>query len=538
MHNLNKRISESLYLALIAAIIFIPFLGKVHLFDWDEINFAESAREMILTNDYWHVQINFQPFWEKPPFYFWLQVFSMKLFGINEFAARFPNAICGIVTLVTIYNIAIKEGSRSTAIWWVLLVAGSFTPHLYFKSGIIDPWFNYFIFMSIYMLVLASKNAEAQTKQMLFAGIFAGLAMITKGPVAVLIISLCALVYVAFNRFRIFFSIKQFLIAILAFGIISSTWIWAEVSQNGWNVLADFIAYQIDLFRNPVAGHGQPFYYHALVLLLGCFPASFFFIGGLRLQYVSEEQKHFAKWMSILFWVVLVLFSSVTTKIVHYSSLCYLPLTFIAAGFINHHVNIKKSFTVVLQMAILIFGLIIGVVMLAVSFIELWKPILIPLIKDPFAVDSLSIPSPWNGNEFIPGFLFLLVYVFYILISIQGRQTTALRLLLIGASLLIPLYMYMVVPKIEAYSQGPAIAMLKELAEKDVYVETLGHKSYAQYFYAKSKPRPNPDPSWLMSKETDKPVYLLSKTNYWSNHPDSLLIEVKRAGGFVLLKKK
>jgi hypothetical protein len=215
-----------------------------------------------------------------------------------------------------------------------------------------------------------------------------------------------------------------------------------------------------------------------------------------------------------------------------------LPLTFIAAGFINHHVNIKKSFTVVLQMAILIFGLVIGVVMLAVSFIELWKPILIPLIKDPFAVDSLSIPSPWNGNEFIPGFLFLLVYVFYILISIQGRQTTALRLLLIGASLLIPLYMYMVVPKIEAYSQGPAIAMLKELAEKDVYVETLGHKSYAQYFYAKSKPRPNPDPSWLMSKETDKPVYLLSKTNYWNNHPDSLLIEVKRAGGFVLLKKK
>ncbi|MEI9934823.1 MAG: hypothetical protein WDM71_08225 [Ferruginibacter sp.] len=34
-------------IAILAALLFIPFLGHVHLFDWDEINFAESAREMI-----------------------------------------------------------------------------------------------------------------------------------------------------------------------------------------------------------------------------------------------------------------------------------------------------------------------------------------------------------------------------------------------------------------------------------------------------------------------------------------------------------
>jgi hypothetical protein len=534
----NKYLSESLYVGLFAAIIFIPFLGQVHLFDWDEINFAESAREMMLTKDYMHVQINFEPFWEKPPLYFWLQVLSMNVFGINEFAARFPNAICGIITLVTIYNIARNEGSRTTAIWWVLLVAGSFTPHLYFKSGIIDPWFNYFIFMSIYMLVVASRYKNNNTKQILLAGVFAGLAMITKGPVAVLVIGLCAGVYIAFNQFRLFFNFKQLLLALLAFAAISSTWIWAEVSHNGWQVLADFIAYQIDLFRNPVAGHGQPFYYHALVLLFGCFPASFFFLGGMRLKHVSDDQKHLAKWMSILFWVVLILFSSVTTKIVHYSSLCYLPLTFIAASYINHISNLKVPFSGFLTGSILAFGLLIGTVMIAIPFIETIKPSLIPHIKDPFAVDSLNIASPWSGNEFIPGFLFLLVYIFYVLITIQQRHTTALRLLLIGAALLIPLYMYMVVPKIEAYSQGPAIEMLEELSEKDVYVETLGHKSYAQYFYAKSKPRPNNDPQWLMSDEADKPVYYLSKTNYWANHPDERLEEVKRKGGFVLLKKK
>ena len=72
-------------IALVAAMLFIPFLGNVHLFDWDEINFAESAREMIASGNYFSVQINFTRFTEKPPLFFWMQVLSMKVFGVNEF---------------------------------------------------------------------------------------------------------------------------------------------------------------------------------------------------------------------------------------------------------------------------------------------------------------------------------------------------------------------------------------------------------------------------------------------------------------------
>ena len=45
--------------------LFIPFIGKVHLFDWDEINFAEMSREMRLTGEYFKVQVNYEPFYEK-----------------------------------------------------------------------------------------------------------------------------------------------------------------------------------------------------------------------------------------------------------------------------------------------------------------------------------------------------------------------------------------------------------------------------------------------------------------------------------------
>jgi len=78
-------------------------LGSVHLFDWDEINFAESAREMLLSDNFTRVQIGFQAFWEKPPLFFWLQSAAMQVVGINEWGARLPNALFGIITLLSLY---------------------------------------------------------------------------------------------------------------------------------------------------------------------------------------------------------------------------------------------------------------------------------------------------------------------------------------------------------------------------------------------------------------------------------------------------
>jgi 4-amino-4-deoxy-L-arabinose transferase-like glycosyltransferase len=41
----------------ISGLFFLPFLGGVPLFDWDEINFAELAREMVVTGDWLRLQV-------------------------------------------------------------------------------------------------------------------------------------------------------------------------------------------------------------------------------------------------------------------------------------------------------------------------------------------------------------------------------------------------------------------------------------------------------------------------------------------------
>ena len=107
-------------------VLFIPFLGNFHLFDWDEINFAESSREMLVSGNFMQVQVNFEPFQEKPPLFFWLQSLSMKIFGVNEFGARFPNALIGILSMLILFGLGKKIRDVKLGLIWVLIYIGSF----------------------------------------------------------------------------------------------------------------------------------------------------------------------------------------------------------------------------------------------------------------------------------------------------------------------------------------------------------------------------------------------------------------------------
>jgi 4-amino-4-deoxy-L-arabinose transferase-like glycosyltransferase len=85
-------------------LLYIPFIGNMPLFDWDEINFAECAREMLVTNNYSEVQLYFHPFWEKPPLFIWLQAISMNMcLELMNLLLDFPNALCGVITLYWYY---------------------------------------------------------------------------------------------------------------------------------------------------------------------------------------------------------------------------------------------------------------------------------------------------------------------------------------------------------------------------------------------------------------------------------------------------
>jgi len=508
-------------IALVAAILFLPYLGSVHLFDWDENIFAESAREMLITGNYFKIQSNFFPFEEKPPLFFWLQALSMQAFGVNEYAARFPNAITGIITLVLVYLLGRKYFSHQFGLYWTIAYLGSFLPHFYFRTAIIDPTFNLFIFSGIFSLaILVSTNSSdriLRIKLAILAGLLIGLAILTKGPVALLIVLLTGIGFMIFRKslnIITFWEVFSFLIMLL---ITSSAWFAVEVYLNGPWFIKEFITYQWELLKVPHSGHRGPVYFHFVVLLLGCFPVSFFVIKGLRaFENDNFQQRNIKAAMMIMMLVVLLLFSIVKTKLVHYSSLCYFSISFFAAYVLVKHESRRIIFGSLFKVLLSIIGFAFGFVFLLANFILIHKTKLLNsyshLIKDQFALGCLSAPVEAIIWGYLPGVVFIagLLYFLY-----KFRYNLVLgALVFFGTTIIsVQILTYYLVPKIEYMIQGEAINFYKEKGKEDAYLNSYGFKSYATLFYGKKRQGnsfESTSEKWLLGGEIDKPVYLVS----------------------------
>ncbi|TAD97348.1 MAG: glycosyltransferase family 39 protein [Bacteroidetes bacterium] len=504
--NLEKRLQFIIFC--LSAVFFLPFLGAVPLFDWDEINFAECAREMLMLDEYLKVYINYQPFWEKPPLFIWFQAISMSIFGINEYAARLPNAICGILTLQILFLMGKKLYHAKFGFWWAICYLGSILPHFYFKTGIIDPVFNLFIFLGIYFFLLFYWKKEQfeieLSKKPLFyliiSGIFIGLAILTKGPVAYLIFGLCLFVFWILQKFKLFISIPHFLLFSVICGLPMLLWIGVETLKNGTWFLEEFIKYQIRLFQTKDAGHGGFFGYHFVVLLFGCFPISFFALFRLfKNTEKTDFQRNFMLFMQILFWVILVLFSVVSTKIVHYSSMAYFPISFLGTLFVWQMIENKISVPNSLKISLLVFSIILGAVVFALPFVGQNLDSLKDLIKDDFAKANFSAQVDWHWSDGWAGIYLILLLISVLFLFHFQKINWAFQMLFVGMAVMM-MGTLSVFPNIERYTQAAALDFFRTLQNKDVYVTTIGYKSYAHLFYAKipvsSRPNTNDGYEW------------------------------------------
>ena len=557
LHQLPPN-KSSIFIGLLAALFFLPFLGGLHLFDWDEINFAECAREMIVTAEYGRVYMDFQAFWEKPPLFFWLQAAAMQLWGINEYAARFPNALCGIITLVLLFKIGTKLYDARFGWIWVLSYLGSILPHLYFKSGIIDPWFNLLIFSGLYCFVLFYWKSERistiiqntnflpqnQWVYLVGGGIFIGLAMLTKGPVAFLVISLVLAAYWVGKRFHFF--VKPFHYVVFSAIAFATTLLWFgfEIAQNGIWFVEEFIKYQYRLFSTHDAGHKGFLGYHFVVLFFGCFPASIF---ALRSFFPQEHEQllqlDFKKWMLLLFWVVLILFSIVQSKIVHYSSLCYFPLTYLAAIHIYYTLQKKSPFKAWMLYLLLFVGLLIGLLVALLPLVGKNIDFIKPLFsQDPFALANLDATVNWTTWESLIGVAWIILIVWSVYLLKYKHRYLAIHLLFIGNALFINLALIFFAPKIEAYSQRAAIEFYKSLENKEVYVHPYGFKTYAHLYYTNKRAelsKDNRGEQWLLNGKVDREVYVVCRINKAKELMTLKQLEkIGEKNGFVFFKRK
>jgi len=205
---------------------------------------------------------------------------------------------------------------------------------------------------------------------------------------------------------KIQFILKHILIFIGILSFVGGFWFLLQIITGHASVVLDFINYQIKLFSTQDAGHGGFLLYHFVVILIGLFPTALLAIPMLaKKSKGSPSQDLYARWMQILFWVVIILFTIVKTKIVHYSSLCYFPLSFLAALYLNGLIEKKKGINRILVAVISFIGIVIALIVAIIPFIdisrqELFLQDLLRMIL-PLPLFRLMVPGAYGKEQFL-----------------------------------------------------------------------------------------------------------------------------------------
>ena len=107
----------------LAAALFIANTWGYDLWPPDEPRFAEVAREMMQSGNYLAPTVNNLPYKEKPPLLFWaISAASLPFGDVNEFTARVPSALGGVITVLLTYLLARRLYGQKIAVWSALIL--------------------------------------------------------------------------------------------------------------------------------------------------------------------------------------------------------------------------------------------------------------------------------------------------------------------------------------------------------------------------------------------------------------------------------
>jgi 4-amino-4-deoxy-L-arabinose transferase-like glycosyltransferase len=120
--------SQTKQLALVAAVaafVMLTNLGGPRLWDRDEPRNGECAREMLARGDWVVPTFNNELRTHKPVLLYWGIMSSYLVFGVNEFAARLPSALCAIGTVICVYRMGRRLFGPQAGVWAGVALATS-----------------------------------------------------------------------------------------------------------------------------------------------------------------------------------------------------------------------------------------------------------------------------------------------------------------------------------------------------------------------------------------------------------------------------
>lgn len=277
-----------LLLFLLSGLLFFIGLGSMGLTDRDEGRNAEAGREMFASGDWVTPTFNGELRVAKPVFVYWLMTASYHVFGVNEFAARFPSALFGVALIVMHYLFLTRLRGPTVGLYGALMLLLNIEILALGRMAITDSVLIFFTTLSLYSFWLGLH--EPGSGRHWIWGFYVGMALatLTKGPVGFAVPLITALLYLlATRRWQLFWDRGVPLGGTLLFVILAGPWYTAMFLIHGDAYSTEAKVHTVGRFLAPMEGHGVGWWFYVPVLLLGFYPWSSFLPSGLYRAYMS-----------------------------------------------------------------------------------------------------------------------------------------------------------------------------------------------------------------------------------------------------------
>ena len=356
----DRAIRENIPLIfiLLSAIIVIFHNTGGSLADWDESIYAEVSKEILIYRDWITLHWNYSLWFHKPPLYMWLTAIMYKIFGVNEFSARFWSAIFGTGGIVITYFLGKELYNKYVGLISSMILLTTPQYLNYSRMGMLDVPVTFFISLSILFFWLGLKN----NKYFILSGISVGFAIMTKGVVGLLPFFIVLLfLFLTTNLSPL--KNKNLLKGFSASIAVAAPWHISQLILHGKKFFDNYFMYHvIKRSEQAIEGHiGTDFYYFD-ILKRGFHPYSVFILFAVLYNAKTAFEEKKKEDILILSWigVVLGVFTLAQSKLSWYIIPIYPALSISVAQFFYKFIEKRDG---------LIFGgMFIGFVLWISSF--------------------------------------------------------------------------------------------------------------------------------------------------------------------------
>ncbi len=325
---------EYLGLFIFSFIIYVIYNQHVPITDPVEANYALTAKEMVLSADWISPRIYGNVWFDKPVFFYWLTAAAFQVFGFSEWAARLAPAVFAALGLVLMYWFVNKLTYKPIAALAVVILGTSFEYTVLAKLVITDMVFFFFNCTALSFFYLGYVKMD-NTKRW-YLGMYSSmaLAVLTKGPVGVLLPGLVILLFLVLRRSWTELRKLVTPAGIMLFAVIAVPWYAAMYSLHGNEFLNSFFGVH-NYLRATVSEHpvDNVSYYYLVVFLLSMLPWSALAVKALVQSCRALRSSSSPLLLFFILWIATYFgfYSLMATKYVTYTFPVLFPIAILTA---------------------------------------------------------------------------------------------------------------------------------------------------------------------------------------------------------------